>query len=227
MRRRDFITLIGGTAAATWPLAVWAQQKGSVRRIGILMPFPKSDAFFQARARDFHQELLRLGWSEGRNVQFDERWSTDNMDAVRADAASLVALKPDVILIAGDRVLRVFMTLTSSIPIVAGAVTDPIATGAIESLARPGHNVTGFSVLEFSMFGKMLEILKQIAPGVSRVGMMYNPDNPIGVAYGAGLNRVPGSSGFSRLICPYMILRTSNVPLQVWRNNRMAVSFAA
>jgi len=182
MKRREFITLIGGAAAAL-PVVARAQQRERVRRIGILMPLPKSDAFFQARVRDFRQELLRLGWSEGRNVQFDERWSTDNMDAVRTDAASLVELKPDVILIAGDRVLRVFMKLTSSIPIVAGAISDPIATGAIESLARPGHNVTGFSLLEFSMFGKMLEILKQIAPDISRVGMMYNPDNPIGVAY--------------------------------------------
>ena len=137
----------------------------------------------QARIRVFRQELLRLGWPEGGNVLFDERWSTDNMDVVRADAASLVELKPDVILIFADRVLRVFMKLTSSIPIVVASVSDPIATGAVESLARPGHNVTGFSLIEFSIFGKMLEILKQIAPGLSRVGMMYNPDNPIGVTY--------------------------------------------
>jgi ABC-type uncharacterized transport system substrate-binding protein len=108
------------------------------------MPFLQSDAAVQAFVRVFRQELLRLGWSEGGNVQFDERWSTDNMDVVRADAASLVELKPDVILILGDRVIPVFMKLTSSIPIVVGAVSDPIASGAAESLAWPGHNVTGF-----------------------------------------------------------------------------------
>jgi putative tryptophan/tyrosine transport system substrate-binding protein len=182
MKRREFITLIGGAAAA-WPVVAQAQQKERVRRIGILVPFPKSDARFQAYIREFRQALLRLGWSEGRNIQFDERWSTDNMDAVRADAAGLVELKPDVIFIAGDRVLTAFMKLTSTTPIVVGAVSDPIATGAVESLARPGHNVTGFSLLEFSMFGKMLAILKEIAPDISRVGMMHNPDNPVGVTY--------------------------------------------
>jgi putative ABC transport system substrate-binding protein len=198
MRRREFITLLCSVAAAR-PLAA-AQER--VRRIGILMPFQKDDAVFQARVRDFRQELLRLGWSEGRNVQFDERWSTDNMDTMRTDAASLVELKPDVILIAGDRVLRVFMKLTSSIPIVAGAVSDPIATGAVESLARPGHNVTGFSLLEFSMFGKMLEILKQIAPGISRIGMMYNPDNPIGATYRRWFESSAGQLGVQPIDLP-------------------------
>ena len=181
MKRREFIGLIGG--AAVWPAAVCAQQKERVRRIGILVPFPQNDAAGQARVRAFRRELLRLGWSEGGNVQFDERWSTENMDAVRADAARLVELKPDVILTSGDRVIPVFMKLTSSIPIVVGATSDPIASGAAESLARPGHNVTGFSLIEFSMFGKMLEILKLIAPSITRVGMIYNPDNPVGATY--------------------------------------------
>ena len=160
-----------------------AQQKVGVRRVGILMPFQQSDAAVQGFVRVFRQELLRLGWSEGSNVRFEERWSADKMDGVRADAANLIELKPDVILILGDRVIPVFMKLTSSIPIVVAAVSDPIASGAAESLARPGHNVTGFSLIEFSMFGKMLEISKQIAPRISRVGMMYNPDNSVGVTY--------------------------------------------
>jgi putative tryptophan/tyrosine transport system substrate-binding protein len=181
MRRREFMLGVSGLVAC--PMIAQAQQKGRVRRIGILMPFPQSDAAVQARVRVFRQELLRLGWSEGGNVQFDERWSTDNMDVVRADAASLVETKPDVILISGDRAIPVLMKLTSAIPIVVGSTSDPIASGATESLARPGHNVTGFSLLEFSMFGKMLEILKQIAPGISRVGMMFNPDNSVGVTY--------------------------------------------
>jgi ABC-type uncharacterized transport system substrate-binding protein len=177
---------LGSAAAASsvsWPPAARAQQKERVRRIGILMPFSKSDAAYQARARVFRQELARLGWSEGGNVQFDERWSTDNMDVVRADAASLVALNPDAILISGDRVIPVVMKLTRSIPIVVAATSDPIASGAAENLARPGRNVTGFSLVEFSIFGKMLEILKRMAPGISRVGMIYNPDNPVAATY--------------------------------------------
>jgi putative tryptophan/tyrosine transport system substrate-binding protein len=182
MKRREFIALLG-SAAAAWPAVTQAQQKERVRRIGILMPFPKSDAAAQARVRVFRQELARLGWSESGNIQFDERWSTDNMDVVRADAASLVELTPDVILISGDRVIPVVMKLTRSIPIVVAGTSDPIASGAAESLARPGRNVTGFSLVEFSIFGKMLEILKRMAPGISRVGMIYNPDNPVGATY--------------------------------------------
>ena len=181
MTRRKFITLISGVAA--WPLPSRAQQANRRRRIGILMPFPKVDAEFQTWVQAFRQELARLGWSEGSNVQFDERWSTDNMDFVRADAANLVALTPDVIVTVGDRVIPILTKLTRSIPIVVIATSDPIASGAAESLARPGGNVTGFSLIEFSMFGKMLEILKELAPAISRVGMMYNPDNPVGAAY--------------------------------------------
>jgi len=176
MKRREFMIGLGGLVACA--TIAQAQQKERMRRIGVLMPFPKSEDF-SVTVRVFRQELLKLGWSESDNVQFDERWSTDNMDVVRADAASLVEQKPDVIFTVGDRVTKVFMKLTSSIPIVVGAVSDPIAVGAAESLARPGHNVTGFSLTESSMFGKMLEILKQIDPGISRVGMMYNPDNSV------------------------------------------------
>jgi putative ABC transport system substrate-binding protein len=191
MRRREFIALVGGAAAA-WPFSARAQPRERVRRIGILMPFPKADAEIQTWVQAFRQELARLGWSEGSNVQFDERWSTDNMDLVRADAANLVALNPDVIVTAGDRVIPVLTKLTRSIPIVVTATSDPIASGAAESLARPGGNVTGFSLIEFSMFGKMLEILKKIAPAISRVGMMYNPDNPVGAAYFRSFEMIAG-----------------------------------
>jgi ABC-type uncharacterized transport system substrate-binding protein len=190
MRRRKFITLIGGVAA--WPLASRAQQTDRMRRIGVLMPYPKGGAEIQARVQAFRQELATLGWSEGSNVQFDERWSTDNMDLVRADAANLVSLNPDVIVTLGDRVIPILTKLTRSIPIVVAATSDAIASGAVESLARPGGNVTGFSLIEFSMFGKMLEILKQLAPGVSRVGMMYNPDNPVGATYFRSFEMIAG-----------------------------------
>jgi putative ABC transport system substrate-binding protein len=191
MRRREFIGLLGGAAAA-WPLATHAQQPRGMRRIGILMPFPKSDAETQANVRALRQELARLGWSKGGNVQFDERWSTGNLDLVRTDAAHLVALNPDVIVIVGDRVIPILTKLTRSIPIVVAVTSDPIASGAVESLARPGHNVTGFSLIEFSIFGKMVEILKSLAPSISRVGMMYNPDNPVGAGYLRAFEMVAG-----------------------------------
>src|SRR5262245_31527704 len=139
MKRREFMMLLGGAAAA-WPLAARGQQPGQVRRIGILMPYPESDTESQSYVRAFRQELARMGWSEGGNVQFDERWSTDNMDLVRADAANLVALNPDVIIIVGDRVIPILTKLTRSIPIVVALTSDPIASGAVESLARPGRN---------------------------------------------------------------------------------------
>ena len=191
MRRRQFIGLVGG-AAATWPIAARAQQTDRLRRIGVLLPFPKGDAEMQARVQAFQQELAKLGWSEGSNVQFDERWSTDNVDLVRADAANLVALESGCHCYVGGSCNSNPEKLTRSIPIVVAATSDPIASGAVESLARPGGNVTGFSLIEFSMFGKMLEILKQLAPGVSRVGMMHNPDNPVGTAYFRSFEMIAG-----------------------------------
>ena len=176
MRRREFITLLGG--AATWPLAARAQQPQGMRRVGILMPFPKTDSEYEIRVRAFRQELTKLGWTEGGNVQFDERWTTDNMDRVRAEAASLMASKPDAVMAGGGRVIPILMQLSRSIPIVVPTASDPVGVGWVESLARPGGNVTGFTFIELSMFGKMLETLKQIAPATVRVAFMYNPDNP-------------------------------------------------
>jgi len=178
--RREFITLLGGAAA--WPPTARAQQPHRTRLVGILMPFPESDAAQQARFRAFRQELTKLGWSEGSDVQFDVRWTTDNMDLVRAAAADLVKLKPDVIASVGDRIIPVLTQLTRSIPIVAVA-SDFLGSGFVESLARPGGNLTGFSLIEFSVIGKMVETLKQMAPGISRVGIIYNPDNPVGAVY--------------------------------------------
>jgi ABC-type uncharacterized transport system substrate-binding protein len=189
--RRHFLTLLGGAAAA-WPPASQAQQPRHLRRVGILMPNPKGDAESQSYVRAFRQELARLGWSENGNIQFDERWSTSNMDLVRADAANLVALNPDAIVIVGDRVIPILTNLTRSIPIVVALTSDPIASGAVETLARPGRNVTGLSLIEFSIFGKMLQILKGLAPGISRVAMMYNPDNPVGAAYLRAFEMVAG-----------------------------------
>jgi putative tryptophan/tyrosine transport system substrate-binding protein len=181
MQRRDFITLLSGAAA--WPLAARAQQAPRQRRIGILMPYPPSDTEWQSRVGALRQELQRLGWTPGGNIEFDERWTTDNMDLVRANAANLVELKPDIIVTLGGRVIPVLMQLTRTIPIVIPGAGDPVGSRYVENLARPGGNVTGFGLFEFSVFGKILETLKQITPAASRVALIYNPDNPNAVFY--------------------------------------------
>jgi putative tryptophan/tyrosine transport system substrate-binding protein len=180
MRRREFIAGLG--VAAAWPVVARSQQPHRVRLIGVLAPYPESDALAQTRVRGFRQELAKRGWSETGDVKFDERWTTDDMDRVRAAAANLVELQPDVIACSGDRVVSVLRQLTRSIPIVAVG-SDLAGSGFAGSLARPGGNVTGFSVIEFSIVGKMMETLRQIAPAVSRVGMIYNSDNPVGAVY--------------------------------------------
>ncbi len=182
MKRRAFIFLLGGAAVA-WPLAARAQQPGRVRRVGILMPYPKGDSEHEARVRAFKQELAKLGWTDGANVRFDEHWTTDNMDMVRSHAASVVASNPDIIVTTGGRVVPVFMRLTRSIPMVLPSASDPVGVGYAQSLAHPGGNVTGFTALELSILGKSLEILKQIAPATVRVALIYNPDNPNSVVY--------------------------------------------
>jgi ABC-type uncharacterized transport system substrate-binding protein len=182
MRRREFITLLGGAAVA-WPLAARAQQSGRARRIGILMAYAKGDSENEARVGAFKQELAKLGWTEGGNIAFEEHWTTDNMDRVRAEAAALVASNPDVIVTTGGRIVPVFMRLTRSIPMVLPSASDPVGVGWVQSLARPGGNVTGFTSFELSTLGKSLEILKQIAPAIVRVALIYNPDNPNSVVY--------------------------------------------
>jgi putative tryptophan/tyrosine transport system substrate-binding protein len=182
IERRKFLATLGGAAAA-WPLAARAQQSDRMRRIGIVMPYAKGDAEFDARVREFRQELGKLGWTDGGNVQFDERWTTDNMDSIRAHAASLVASNPDIIVARGGRVVPTLMRLSRSIPIVLPGASDPVGVGWAQSLARPGGNVTGFTGFELSMLGKSLEILKQIAPAIVRVALIYNPDNPNAISY--------------------------------------------
>jgi len=182
MNRREFITLIGGAAAA-WPLAARAQQPRRMRRVGIVMPFAKGDSEGEARIRAFKQELAKLGWTDGGNIQFDERWPADNMDLVRSHAASLVASNPDIIVASGGRIVPIVMRLSHSIPIVVPGASDPVGVGWAKSLARPGGNVTGFTSLELSMLSKSLEILKQIAPATVRVALIYNPDNPNSAFY--------------------------------------------
>ena len=180
--RRELLVALGG-AAAVWPLAAQAQQDERVRRVGIVMPYPRGDSENEARVRAFKQELAKLGWTDGGNIRFDERWTTDDMSRVWAEAASLMASNPDVVVATGGRVVPVLMQLSRSIPIVLPGVSDPVGVGWVQSLAHPGGNVTGFTSLELSTLGKSLEILKQIAPAVVRVALIYNPDNPNSVHY--------------------------------------------
>jgi putative tryptophan/tyrosine transport system substrate-binding protein len=177
MRRREFISLLG--SAAAWSLPVRAQSE-RVRRVGILMPYSPGNAEKQIAVRAFREELRKRGWASGVNICFDERWTVDNMELIRSAAEDLVKLNPDAILAVGGRVIPILMKLTRSIPIVFPGGVDPVERGYVESLAHPGGNVTGFAVMETSVIGKQLQTLKEIAPHLVHVSMIYNPDNPVG-----------------------------------------------
>jgi putative tryptophan/tyrosine transport system substrate-binding protein len=176
VRRRTFITLLGGAAVA-WPLAARAEQPKRTRRIGLLTTFPENDSESQARIGAFRDELARLGWTEGREVQIDYRWAAGDQERARNYATELVTLKPDVIFAAPSAALAA-LRQTSNVPIVFAQVGDPVGEGQIASLARPGGNVTGFALYEFAIAAKWVELLKQIAPNVTRVLVIYDPANP-------------------------------------------------
>jgi len=176
MQRREFVALLGAVAAA-WPLPTVAQQAERMQRIGVLWPYTEVDPDSQSRIASLRQALLNLGWSEGRNLRFDYRWgaSADNPDRIRRYAMELVALAPDVI-VAGSGGIAIELKRTSrNVPIVFPTANDPIGTGLVESLERPGGNATGFSGFEFGQTEKFLELLKQIAPSVARVAVIRNP----------------------------------------------------
>jgi ABC-type uncharacterized transport system substrate-binding protein len=170
MRRREFITALG--SAAAWPLAARAQRAERMRRIGILLPAAAADPQHQARVGAFLQALALLGWSIGRNVQIDTRWATASAEEIRRQAAELVALTPDVIVAHGAGPVRAQLQATRVVPIVFPVAGDPVGAGLVESLARPGGNVTGFMIYEYSLGGKWLELLKQIAPSVTRAAVL-------------------------------------------------------
>ena len=171
MRRRQFITLLGG-AAATWPFAVRAQQPERMRRMGVILPAAANDLEFQTWVGAFLQALAQLGWTIGHNVRIDIRWATANHAEIRKQAAELVALAPDVILASGTSTVGALLQATRTVPIVFPFVVDPVGAGFVDSLARPGGNATGFLLFEYSLGGKWLELLKQIAPGVTRVAVL-------------------------------------------------------
>ena len=174
MKRREFITLLGGAAA--WPLAAGAEQPDQVRRIGVLMGYAESDSDARAWYAAFREALQKLGWTEGRNIQIDTRWATpDDAESMRRLAKELVAPQPNVILSSTTPTTTALLQQTRTIPIVFAIVADPIGSGFVASFARPGGNVTGFIFTEPTMAGKWLELLKQIAPRIARVAMLFNP----------------------------------------------------
>jgi putative ABC transport system substrate-binding protein len=170
LKRREFITLVGGAAA--WPLAARAQQAGGTRRIGVLMNFAANDATAQARLSAFLQSLQELGWMDGRDVRIDIRWSASEPEHIRKYAAELVALMPDAILASTTQGVAALQQATRALPIVFVQVADPVGAGFVASLAEPGGNATGFTIYEYGMGAKWLELLKEIAPLVTRAGIV-------------------------------------------------------
>jgi putative ABC transport system substrate-binding protein len=195
MQRRNFIRLLGGAAVA-WPLAARAQQSDRVRRIGVLVAATADDGDYQARIAAFQQGLQQLGWSDGRNVQIDTRWATTKPDDIRRHAAELAALAPDVILAGtGTATVAPLLQATRTVPIVFAVVIDPVGAGFVDSLARPGGNATGFTVFEYGMSGKWLELLKQIAPAVTRAAVLRDPTIASGIGQFAAVQAVAPSLG--------------------------------
>jgi putative ABC transport system substrate-binding protein len=195
MRRREFITLVGG-AAASWPLAARAQQGERMRRIGVLTSGAAADdPDGQTRSAAFVQGLRQLGWTDGRNMRIDHRWGAGDADNLRKYAAELVALAPDVIMASGTATVAPLLQATRTVPIVFAQVTDPVGAGFVDSLAKPGGNATGFLLFEYAISGKWLELLKEIAPHVSRAGVIRDPAQTAGTGQFGVIQSVAPSLG--------------------------------
>jgi putative ABC transport system substrate-binding protein len=192
MRRREFLNLFAGLAAA-WPVAARAQQGERIRHIGVLLAGTADDAGFQARMGAFHQGLALLGWSIGHNVRIDIRWGAGDAERSRKYAAELAALAPDVILCGGDSTVAPLLQATRTVPIVFATTADPVAAGFVDALARPGGNATGFTNMEYGLSGKWLELLKEIAPDVTRVAVLRDPAQPSGTGQFGAIQAVAPS----------------------------------
>ena len=194
MKRREFITLLGGAAAA-WPLAARAQQSERMRRIGVLTPLAAEDPEHKARLAAFAQELQQLGWDVGRNVQIDTRAGAGDADRARGYATELVALTPDVILATGGSVVGPLLKVTRRVPVVFTQTPDPVGAGFVDSLARPGGSATGFTLFEYGTSGKWLELLKEVAPGVTRAAILRDAAIPQGSGQFGAIQSVAPSFG--------------------------------
>src|SRR5262245_28164123 len=191
--RRKFLATLG--AAAAWPLAARAQQGERMRRIGVLMPFAEDNPVGQARLAAFRQGLLQLGWADGRNVRIDSRWGADNASLTRTYARELVALAPDVVMAVSSGAVAPLREVTRTVPIVFAVVADPVGAGYVENLAQPGGNVTGFLGYEYTLSGKWLELLKEIAPRVTRAAVLRDSAVAAGPAQFAVIQAVAPSLG--------------------------------
>jgi len=201
IRRREFITLLGG-AAAGWPLAARAQQPERTRRVGVLFGGP-NDAVFRARLTAFEQAMQQMGWIEGRNVEFNVRWGGNDAERIVAESRELVRGRPDVILVGPTNALIPLRKETDKIPIVFVQVSDPVGQGIVESLARPSGNLTGFSNLEFSLVGKWLQTLKEIAPAVTRVALLIQTSNAVSASWYRQFDALAPSFAVEPIAAPY------------------------
>jgi putative ABC transport system substrate-binding protein len=202
LRRRDFIAGLGGAAA--WPLAASAQQGDRVRRIGVLIGGYENDPAFKSRLSAFTQALAELGWIDGRNVRMDLRWAGGDINRLRALAHELVGSQPDIIVTETTPATVALQGETRTIPIVFATVADPVASGIVPRLNQPGGNITGFATLEASLGGKWLELLSEIAPGLKRVAIMFNPDTSPHRLICPHLRRRPGRSRSCLILRPFM-----------------------
>jgi ABC-type uncharacterized transport system substrate-binding protein len=194
MRRRDFVAVLGG-AVATLPLAVRAQQSEPSRRVGILMNRASDSSEGKARLAAVQQRLQQLGWRDGQNLRIEIRWGADDPDLERKGAAELAALAPDAVLVGGSIGLTAMLQMSRTLPVVFAGVGDPVGLGVVASLAHPGGNATGFSAFEYSFAAKLLEVLKEIAPGVTRAAVLRNPVQPNGIANFAVIQSTAASIG--------------------------------
>ena len=202
MKRREFITLLGG-ATAVWPLAVRAQQPDRVRRIGVLMGFAESDSEGQARIAAFRDELQKVGWTEHRNIEINTRWAAMDVESMRRFAKELVGLQPDLVLTSSTPAAGAMLQQTRTIPIVFVLVADPVGSGYVASLPRPGGNVTGFTPIVGSLGGKWVQLLNEIAPRLARVTLLFNPPTATFVeGYLSPFKTAAASLGMEAIIAP-------------------------
>jgi putative tryptophan/tyrosine transport system substrate-binding protein len=194
VKRREFLSYVGGAAVA-WPLGATAQQPAQIRRVGVLVTLTDDDLEGKARLTAFRQALQQLGWTDGRNLQLDVRWSAGDVERIRKNATDLAALAPDVIVASGNSTIGPLLQATRTVPVVFVTAADPVGAGYVDSLARPSGNATGFLAFDYSISAKWLELLKEIAPNVARVGVVRNPAIPAAIGQFAVIQAAAPSLG--------------------------------